>query len=187
MHVAIQLISSVCVLVETASTDNDTYSFHTKTCRVGDFREDRRSCVRARGTVASCIVAEIVAIDERISTETSPRGRPHWSGSFKFRGHQPQNWWSVAPGPRAERWLKSAREFAGLSMWQLHTKANTQKAETGFEFWWTLLWCLWHPPSLLELFPLGLPFSALNVQRGDHTSKDSQQSVVHHERAPSQD
>ena len=41
-------------------------------------------------------------------------------------------------------------------------------------------------PALSELFPLGFPFSALEVPRGDHTLKDSQQSVVHHERAPSQ-
>ena len=35
------------------------------------------------------------------------------------------------------------------------------------------------------LFPLGFSFfSALEVQGGDHTLKDSQQSVVHHERAP---
>ena len=73
-------------------------------------------------------------------------------------------------------------------MWQPHTKVNTQTGETGFESWWTLLGCLWHPPSLPEWFPLGfLLFSALEVPRGDHTLQDSQQSVVYHERAPFQE
>ena len=36
-------------------------------------------------------------------------------------------------------------------------------------------------------FLWGFPFSALDVPRGDHFLKDSQQSVVHHERAPSQE
>ena len=73
-------------------------------------------------------------------------------------------------------------------MWQPHTKVNTQKGETGSESWWTLLWCLWRPPSLPGLFPLGFSlFLALEVPRGDHSLKDSQQSVVHHERAPTQE
>ena len=42
------------------------------------------------------------------------------------------------------------------------------------------------PPSL-GYFLWGFPFSALDVPRGNHTLKDSQQSVVHHERAPSQE
>ena len=43
------------------------------------------------------------------------------------------------------------------------------------------------PPSLGG-FLWGFPFfSALEVQRGDHTLQDSQQSVVHHERAPTQE
>ena len=73
-------------------------------------------------------------------------------------------------------------------MWQPHTEVNTQKGETGSESWWTLLWCLWRPPSLPGLFPLGFSlFLALKVPRGDHTLKDSQQSVVHHLRAPTQE
>ena len=35
-------------------------------------------------------------------------------------------------------------------MWQPHIKVNTQKRETGFESWWTLLSCLWRPPSVPE-------------------------------------
>ena len=43
------------------------------------------------------------------------------------------------------------------------------------------------PPSL-SLVPSGSSFlSALEVPRGDHTVKDSQQSVVHHERIPTQE
>ena len=73
-------------------------------------------------------------------------------------------------------------------MWQPHTKVNTQRGKTVSESWWTLLWCLWRPPTLPGLFPLGFSlFSALKVPRDDHTSKDSQQSVVHHERAPPQE
>ena len=34
--------------------------------------------------------------------------------------------------PGIERWLNKAREFAGLSVWQPHTKVTTQKGETGF-------------------------------------------------------
>ena len=46
-----------------------------------------------------------------------------------------------------------AREFAGLSVWQPHTKVQTQKAETGFESRWTLLWWLapTHPPLSVHL------------------------------------
>ena len=67
-------------------------------------------------------------------------------------------------------------------------KGEHTKGETGSESWWTLLWCLWRPPALPGLFPLGFSlFSALKVPRGDHTLKDSQQSVVHHERAPTQE
>ena len=73
-------------------------------------------------------------------------------------------------------------------MWQPHTKVNTQKGETCSESWWTLLWCLWHPPYLPGWFPFGFSlFSALEVPRGDRTLKDSQWSVVNHERAPSQE
>ena len=73
-----------------------------------------------------------------------------------FNGHQPQNW-KRSPGmplPSAVScrltWQSSRREFAGLSVWQPHTKVNTNEGETGFESWWTLLWCLWRPPSLPE-------------------------------------
>ena len=67
-------------------------------------------------------------------------------------------------------------------------KGEHTKGETGSESWWTLLWCLWRPPSLPGLFPLGFSlFLALEVPRGDHSLKDSQQSVVHHERAPIQE
>ena len=51
----------------------------------------------------------------------------------------------------------------------------------------TLLWCFWSalPPLW---FPLGFSlFLALEVPRGDHSLKDSQQSAVHHERAPTQE
>ena len=62
-----------------------------------------------------------------------------------------------------------------------HTKVNTNAGETGFESWWTPLWCLWRPPALPEWFPLVCPFfSALEVAGGDHNLKGSQQSVVHH-------
>ena len=65
-------------------------------------------------------------------------------------------------------------------------KGEHTKGKTGSESWWTLLWCLWRPPTLPGLFPLGFSlFSALEVPRDDHTLEDSQQSVVHHERAPS--
>ena len=56
---------------------------------------------------------------------------------------------------------------------KLHTKVNTKKRETGLESWWTLLWCLWRPPSLPVLFPVLFPlFSALEVPSEDHTIKD---------------
>ena len=71
--------------------------------------------------------------------------------------------------PLAERWLKPVRELAGLSMWQPHTKVNTQKGETGFESWWTLLVPLAPAlPSWGVSFGVSL-FSALEVPRGDHT------------------
>ena len=67
-------------------------------------------------------------------------------------------------------------------------KGEHTKGETGSESWWTLLWCLWRPPSLPEWFIVGFSFfSALKVPCEDHTFKDSQQSVVHYERAPTQE
>ena len=107
---------------------------------------------------------------------------------LNFDGHQPQNWKRSPDRPllsavscRLTR-LPSCREFAGLSVWQSHTKVNTQKEETGFESWWALLWCFWRPPSLPGWFPLGFSFLG-----SDHTLNDSQQSVFHHERAPTQE
>ena len=47
-------------------------------------------------------------------------------------------------------------------------KGEHTKGETGLESCWTLTWCLWRPPSLPELFPLGFSlFSALKVPRDD--------------------
>ena len=43
-------------------------------------------------------------------------------------------------------------------------KGEHAKGEKDFESWWTLLWCLWHPPSLPELFPLH--FKGLAAVRG---------------------
>ena len=43
------------------------------------------------------------------------------------------------------------------------------------------------PPSLSGFFWGFSLFSALEVPRGDHTLKDSKQSVVHHEKAPTQE
>ena len=37
-----------------------------------------------------------------------------------------------------------------------HTKVNTNAGETGFESWWTPLWCLWRPPALPEWFSFGV-------------------------------
>ena len=81
-----------------------------------------------------------------------PLGGCTGAARLKFTGHQPQM--EVVPGqwnpetsrtptsagrleprdmePRAERWLKPAREFAGLSVWQPHAKVNTQKGRNGF-------------------------------------------------------
>ena len=36
--------------------------------------------------------------DGRISTKNSPRGRPHWSGIFKFEGHQGRLFPEAPPG-----------------------------------------------------------------------------------------
>ena len=93
-----------------------------------------------------------------IFTVVFASGRPHWRGSFNFHGHQPRNWQRSPGRPlpsavscRLTR-LTSRREFAGLSVWQPHAKVNRQKGETVFGSWWTLLWCLWRPPSLPEWF-----------------------------------
>ena len=51
--------------------------------------------------------------DGRISTKNSPIGRPHWSGSFKFKGPQGGLFPEAPPGES-----QPAKEFAGLSVWQ---------------------------------------------------------------------
>ena len=52
-------------------------------------------------------------------------------------------------------------------------KGEHTKGETGSESWWTLLWCLWRPPSLPGLFPLGFSlFSALKVPHDDRSITD---------------
>ena len=62
-----------------------------------------------------------------------------------------------------------------------------KKRETVFESWWTLLWCLWRPPSLPDLFPLGFLSRHWRCHVRTTLQTDSQHSVVHHERAPSQE
>ena len=109
-------------------------------------------------------------VDGRISTKNSPRGRPHWSGSFKFKG--PQGGLFPEAPPRESQ---PAKEFAGLSVWQPRVLSLGG------------LYVVPLAPPSLGYFLWGFPFSALDVPRGNHTLKDSQQSVVHHERAPSQE
>ena len=48
-------------------------------------------------------------------------------------------------------------------------KGEHKKGETGSESWWTLLWCLWRPPSLSKFGTFGdFLFSALEMPRDDH-------------------
>ena len=117
----------------------------------------------------------------------SPAGRPHWSVSLSFQR---------APTPEMERSpgrpLPSAAscrltrptsrgEFAGLSVWQPHTNVNTQRGKRVLSLGGLFCGASGARPPSLGSFLWGFPFSALDVPRGDHTLKDSQQSVVHHE------
>ena len=115
-------------------------------------------------------------IDGRISTKNSPRGLPHWSGSFKFKGPQGGLFLEAPPGegraqavdqvPREASSLKLLREkvnpqkeFAGLSVWQPHTKVNTQRGKRVLSLGGLFCGASWRPPSLPGLFPLGFHFS----------------------------
>ena len=57
------------------------------------------------------------------------------------------------------------KEFAGLSVWPPHTKG-----ETGSESRWTLLWCLWRPPSLPEWFPFWVFFLVMSTLQRTRSS-----------------
>ena len=113
--------------------------------------------------------------------------------SFKFNGHQPQNWKlsPERPLPLAVScrltWLTSRREFTGLSVWQPSHKGEHTNGRNGFLSLGGLFWGASgaRPPSLSGFLWGFSLFSALNVPRDDHIFKDSQQSVVCHERAPS--
>ena len=70
-------------------------------------------------------------------------------------------------------------------MWQPHAKVNTQKEKRVLSLGG--LFCGARPPSLSGFLWGFSLFSALKVPRDDHTLKDSQQSVVHHDRAPTQE
>ena len=89
-------------------------------------------------------------------------GRPHWSGSFKFKGPQ-GGLFPEAPTGESQ----PAKEFAGLSVWQPHTKVNTQRVKRVLSLgglFWGASGSL--PPSLGS-FLWGFPFSALKVPRDD--------------------
>ena len=72
-------------------------------------------------------------------------------------------------------------------MWQPHTKVNTQRGKRVLSLGGLFCGASGARPPSLGCFLWGFPFSALKVPRGDHTLQDLQQSVVHHERAPSQE
>ena len=70
-------------------------------------------------------------------------------------------------------------------MWQPHTKVNTQRGKRVLSLGGLFCGASGARPPSLGCFLWGFSlFLALEVPSGDHSLKDSQQSVVHHERAP---
>ena len=66
-------------------------------------------------------------MDWRISTKNSPRGWPHWSGSFKFKGPQGGLFPEAPPGEgRAQAVDQVPREASSLKL--LREKVNPQKS-----------------------------------------------------------
>ena len=92
-------------------------------------------------------------IDGRISTKNSPRGRPHWSGSFKFKGPQGGLFPEAPPGES-----EPAKEFAGLSVWQPHTKVNTQRGKRVLSLGGLFCGASGARPPSLSCFLWGFPF-----------------------------
>ena len=90
-------------------------------------------------------------IDEEFAL---PRGRPHWSGSFKFKGPQGGLFPEAPPGES-----QPAKEFAGLSVWQPHTKVNTQRGKRVLSLGGLFCGASGARPPSLGCFLWGFPFS----------------------------
>ena len=74
-------------------------------------------------------------------------------------------------------------------MWQPHTKVNTQRGKRVLSLGGLFCGASGARPPSLGCFLVGVfPFSwHWRCHVSDHSLKDSQQSVVHHERAPTQE